>query len=86
MRADMAGPLFHVIDTHAFDRPLLDELCALTTRVRGLAKTAEGALALQELGAQARAMLYFPQPSTRTFLSFYAACQLLGVQPAEVNA
>ena len=33
--ASMAGQLFHVIDTHGFDRPLLDELCALTTRVRG---------------------------------------------------
>jgi aspartate carbamoyltransferase catalytic subunit len=85
MRADMAGPLFHVIDTHAFDRPLLDELCALTTRVRGLAKTAEGALALQELGAQARAMLYFPQPSTRTFLSVNNACHVLGIRTSEIR-
>jgi len=30
-------------------------------------------------------MLYFAQPSTRTFLSFYAACQILGIKPAEVR-
>ena len=33
----MAGELFHVIDTHGLDRPLLDELCTLTTRVRAIA-------------------------------------------------
>jgi aspartate carbamoyltransferase catalytic subunit len=30
-------------------------------------------------------MLYFTQPSTRTFLSFYAACQILGLKTAEVR-
>jgi aspartate carbamoyltransferase catalytic subunit len=30
-------------------------------------------------------MLYFAQPSTRTFLSFYAACQIVGIQAAEVR-
>lgn len=40
---------------------------------------------LQDLLSEKRAMLYFAQPSTRTFLSFYAACQILGVQAAEVR-
>jgi aspartate carbamoyltransferase catalytic subunit len=35
--------------------------------------------------ANQRAMLYFSQPSSRTFLSFCAACQLLGVQIGEVR-
>ena len=41
--------LFHVIDPQAFQRPLLDELCDLATRVRAAAKHAEGARFLQGL-------------------------------------
>ena len=81
----MAGELFHVIDTHGLDRPLLDELCTLTTRVRSIAKSVDGALALQQLIPQARAMLYFPQPSTRTFLSFNNACHILGIRTSEIR-
>src|SRR6187551_170329 len=80
-----AGQLFHVIDTQGFDRVLLDQLCALTTKVRSIAKTPEGAVALQQLVPHARAMLYFPQPSTRTFLSFNNACQILGIQTSEIR-
>jgi aspartate carbamoyltransferase catalytic subunit len=57
----------------------------LATRVRRIAKTRGGVLFLQDLLCEKRAMLYFAQPSTRTFLSFYAACQLLGLNPAEVR-
>ena len=81
----MAGELFHVIDTNGFDRPLLDQLCALTTRVRSIAKSTDGALALQQLVPPARAMLYFPQPSTRTFLSFNNACHVLGIRTSEIR-
>jgi aspartate carbamoyltransferase catalytic subunit len=78
-------PLFHVIDTRGIERQLLDELCRLTTRVRGIAKTAEGASALQQLLPHARAMLYFPQPSTRTFLSFNNACHVVGIRTSEIR-
>jgi aspartate carbamoyltransferase catalytic subunit len=81
----MAGDLFHVLDTRGFNRALLDHLCALTTRVRSLAKTDDGARALQMLMPQKRAMLYFPQPSTRTFLSFNNACHLLGIRTSEIR-
>jgi aspartate carbamoyltransferase catalytic subunit len=81
----MAGELFHVIDTHGFDRPLLDELCTLTTRVRAIAKARDGAMALQGLLPHARAMLYFPQPSTRTFLSFNNACHIVGIRTSEIR-
>jgi aspartate carbamoyltransferase catalytic subunit len=81
----MAGQLYHVLDTSGFDRALLDELCELTTRVRSIAKTVEGALALQQLLPHARAMLYFPQPSTRTFLSFNNACHVLGIRTSEIR-
>jgi len=77
--------LFHVLDPHQFDRRLLDELCALTTRVRGMAKTREGARLLQTLLPHKRAMLYFNQPSTRTFLSFSNACHVLGIRSSEIR-
>ena len=77
--------LFHVIDPRPFERPLLDELCDLATRVRTLAKTDEGARALRDLLPTRRAMLYFTQPSTRTFLSFNNACHILGMRTSEIR-
>ena len=77
--------LFHVIDPRTFERALLDELCELATRVRTIAKTPTGARFLQELAPNRRAMLYFTQPSTRTFLSFNNACHLLGIRTSEIR-
>ncbi|MFT5176585.1 MAG: aspartate carbamoyltransferase catalytic subunit [Gammaproteobacteria bacterium] len=76
---------YHVLDPRQFDRAYLDELCRLTTRVRGLAKTKEGARMLQTLLPHKRAMLYFTQPSTRTFLSFSNACHVLGIRTSEIR-
>jgi aspartate carbamoyltransferase catalytic subunit len=77
--------LFHVIDPRVFERPLLDELCSLATRVRLMAKTEEGARALRDMLPTRRAMLYFTQPSTRTFLSFSNACHILGMRTSEIR-
>ena len=77
--------LFHVIDPRVFERKLLDELCALATRVRTIAKSRAGARFLQGLAPDRRAMLYFTQPSTRTFLSFNNACHLLGIRTSEIR-
>ena len=77
--------LFHVLDPRQFDRPLLDDLCALATRLRRHAKSRLGARSLQTLLPHKRAMLYFTQPSTRTFLSFDNACHLLGVRTSEIR-
>ena len=77
--------LFHVIDPRVFERQLLDELCALATRVRAIAKTPPGARFLQSLAPDRRAMLYFTQPSTRTFLSFNNACHILGMRTSEIR-
>jgi aspartate carbamoyltransferase catalytic subunit len=79
------SPFFHVLKTQQFDRALLDGLCELTTAVRRLAKTRDGLLFLRGLLADKRAMLYFTQPSTRTFLSFNNACQILGIQTSEIR-
>ena len=76
---------FHVLKTQQFDRPLLDGLCELTTAIRKFAKHKEGLLFLRSLLAHKRAMLYFTQPSTRTFLSFNNACQILGIQTSEIR-
>ena len=77
--------LFHVLDSRQFDRPLLDDLCALATRLRRHAKSRLGARSLQTLLPHKRAMLYFTQPSTRTFLSFDNACHLLGIRTSEIR-
>jgi aspartate carbamoyltransferase catalytic subunit len=79
------APLFHVIDPREFDRARLDDLCELTTRVRLLAKHPEGARFLLGLLPDRRAMLYFVQPSTRTFLSFNNACHVLGIRTSEIR-
>lgn len=80
-----AAPLFHVIDPRVFDRAQLDDLCELTTRVRLLAKHPDGARFLLGLLPDRRGMLYFVQPSTRTFLSFNNACHVLGIRTSEIR-
>lgn len=77
--------LFHVIDTRQFDRQMLDRLCRLANHIRTLAKSRAGSNRLQKLATNRRAMLYFTQPSTRTFLSFNSACQILGMQTSEIR-
>jgi aspartate carbamoyltransferase catalytic subunit len=77
--------IFHIIMSQQFDRKLLDEICGLTTKIRGISKGNKGVAFLQSLLQGKRAMLYFVQPSTRTFLSFMAACQVLGIQCSEVR-
>ena len=81
----MIERFFHVIQTQQFDRKLLDDLFQLTEIIRKTAKTQEGLLFLHGLLSHKRMMLYFTQPSTRTFLSFNSACQILGIQTSEIR-
>jgi aspartate carbamoyltransferase catalytic subunit len=53
--------------------------------IRSIAEVRQGAQFLRTLLGHKRAMLYFIQPSTRTFLSFTAACQILGMPYNEVR-
>ena len=76
---------YHVLLAQQFNRQRLEELGALATRIRRLAKHEEGMAFLRELLRNQRAMLYFSQPSSRTFLSFCAACQILGMNIGEVR-
>ena len=79
------GKPYHALFAQQYDRASLERICELATHVRKIAKTRGGMRFLQDLLAEKHAMLYFTQPSTRTFLSFYAACQILGIQTAEVR-
>lgn len=80
-----SGRPYHCIMAQQFDREALDGLCDLATRIRRIGKSKSGMDFLSLLLKHKRAMLYFTQPSTRTFLSFYSACQILGIRPAEVR-
>ncbi len=75
----------HILSASQFDRPFLDYLYVLVNTIRMFDKTKEGLLYLQSLLPHRRAMLYFTQPSTRTFMSFQAACHILGIKPSEIR-
>lgn len=79
------GLPFHTLVAQQFNRRMLDELGRLATRIRRISKSRPGARFLSSLLDHKRVMLYFTQPSSRTFLSFYAACQILGLKPSEVR-
>jgi aspartate carbamoyltransferase catalytic subunit len=76
---------YHTLFAQQFDRALLERLCALSNRIRFINKSREGALYLKSILAHKRAMLYFSQPSSRTFLSHLAACQILGITTGSVR-
>lgn len=75
----------HALIAQQFHREQLDTLGDMATRIRFLAKSEQGMRFLGTLLSHKRAMLYFSQPSTRTFLSFSAACQILGFRIANVR-
>jgi aspartate carbamoyltransferase len=79
------GRIRHVIFSGQFSAAFLDELAGIADMIRILSKGREGQDFLINLLPHRRAMLYFTQPSTRTFLSFMAACQILGITCNEVR-
>ena len=81
----LGGMPYHTLFAQQFDRGLLERLCALANRIRFINKSREGALYLKNVLAHKRAMLYFSQPSSRTFLSHLAACQILGITTGSVR-
>lgn len=81
----MSSDVFHCLRIEQFDRKFLDDICELATVIRLLNKSKKGADQLASLLSHKRAMLYFVQPSTRTFLSFQSACQILGMKTADVR-
>jgi len=77
--------LRHVLFSQQFSVDLLEDLASTADMIRVLSKARSGQDFLINLLHHKRAMLYFTQPSTRTFLSFMAACQILGITCNEVR-
>jgi len=71
--------VYHVILAQQFERDLIEHLCRIAEMTRAISDARAGARFLTGLLSHKRAMLYFIQPSTRTFLSFASACQVLGM-------
>ena len=84
-RQEGDGLPYHTLFAQQFDRNALERLCMLANRIRFINKSKEGALYLKSVLAHKRAMLYFSQPSSRTFLSHLAACQILGITTGSVR-
>lgn len=79
------GRIFHVIFSQQFDKGLLVDLFDLADKIRAMYQSKGGVLFLASCLYNKRAMLYFTQPSTRTFLSFLTACEILGMKCSEVR-
>ena len=79
------GRIKHVMLSHQFSIQLLEELFEIAERVKEMTRKTNGIDFLKSLLGHKKAMLYFTQPSTRTFLSFLTACQMVGMDTGEVR-
>mmetsp|Transcript_39736 Transcript_39736/g.95979 ORF Transcript_39736/g.95979 Transcript_39736/m.95979 type:complete len:396 (+) Transcript_39736:92-1279(+) len=77
--------VFHTLNAEQFDRAFLDRLYSLTNIIRSISKTKNGATYLANRLRDKRAMLYFAQASTRTYLSFKTACDIVGINCTDVR-
>lgn len=76
---------YHTVLAQQFDRNSIEQLCQLADMIRAISETRQGTQFMRTMLSHRRAMLYFIQPSTRTFLSFTAACQIVGMPHNEVR-
>ncbi|MBI4667919.1 MAG: aspartate carbamoyltransferase [Elusimicrobia bacterium] len=79
------GRLYDCLFAQQFNRPFLSHIFKTANRLREIAQAKEGGLFAAGLLPHKRAMLYFVQPSTRTFLSFLNACHILGIKTSEIR-
>ena len=84
-KGNLISHLPHTLISQQFKRTQINELCRLASKIRFICKTKEGAYYLKSILCDKRAMLYFAQPSSRTYLSFNAACQILGLDTMDVR-
>jgi aspartate carbamoyltransferase catalytic subunit len=80
------GRLVHLVHTRQLSRTLLEQMFEVADEARRLNTSRPGAMYLRECLVGRLALLYFVQPSTRTFLSFQAAASVLGMSTAEVRS
>ena len=79
------GRLYDCLFAQQFNRELLAHLFKTADALRRLTQKKEGMDYAGGLLSHIRAMLYFVQPSTRTFLSFLNACHVLGIKTSEIR-
>jgi aspartate carbamoyltransferase catalytic subunit len=79
------GRLFDILFSQQFDQTFLQNLFMLSDTIRRISRNEMGATYLSNILSTRRAMLYFVQPSTRTFLSFLNACHILGIKTSEIR-
>jgi aspartate carbamoyltransferase catalytic subunit len=79
------GRLFDMIISQQLNRDILEEIYEITNNLRQISKSKTGSIFLQNLLCHKRAMLYFTQPSSRTYLSFENACHMLGIKTSEIR-
>lgn len=75
----------HLILSEQLTPTLLSRLFVMATAIRKLQETKSSSDALRQILSHKRAMLFFSQPSTRTYISFVSACQLLGMPYTEIR-
>jgi len=73
------------INSNQYTLENLLNLCSTTDKIKSIAQTSDGLKYLKTILSDKRAMLYFKQPSTRTFLSFQNACNIIGITTSEIR-
>ncbi len=79
------GRLFDMIISQQLNRKIVDDIYEITNYLRNISKSKAGSIFMQNILSHKRAMLYFTQPSSRTFLSFESACHMLGIKTSEIR-
>ena len=79
------GRLYHIMISQQFSHAFLEKLFDTADLIKHITRKPNGIEFLASLLGHKRAMLYFTQPSTRTFLSFLSACQMVGMSTGEVR-
>lgn len=78
--------ILHLVFTQQLSRVLLEDLFDVAEKARKMYESRIGAAFLKDCLPNKRTLLYFVQPSTRTFLSFQAAAEILGMSTAHVTS
>ncbi|MBF0279196.1 MAG: aspartate carbamoyltransferase [SAR324 cluster bacterium] len=77
--------LYHIMRSQQFSLEFMEKLFDTADLIKFITRKPNGVEFLHALLKHKRAMLYFTQPSTRTFLSFLSACQIVGMSGGEVR-
>lgn len=79
------GRIYDIMVSQQFSREFMENLFDTADRIKQISRHPDGTEFIASLLRHKRAMLYFTQPSTRTFLSFLSACQIVGMRTGEVR-